>query len=223
MTKKANVTSPVRAIEARGLVVVYPVQNRADPPSLWAALHPNSEMRWAWDESADPRVAALWHLREELSVGRRVVYGKWLGGRAMFASKEVFGAMLAKTRRAIGSDATRSLSRDAARLLEVLEDDSPQATRSLRNAAELTGRALEPVFVKAMRELWERMLIVGAGEEAEGGFPSLSVGATSLLFEDLWDAAAPGADIDEELLASTVGRSPSLSRAFAKNLVKIGR
>lgn len=218
MTSTGAMARAIAAIEERGLLLVYPLQNRKDPPSLWSALHPRTAMRWAWDADADGRVAELWRLRERLARGRRVVYGKWLGGRAMFASTPVFGAMLARVREAVGRDVRRGLSRDAVRLLEILEDDSPLATRALRSAAELEGRALEPSFARAMRELWGRLLIVGAGEEAEGGFPSLAVGATSLLFEDIYAEATAPTPKGEALLEATLARSPSFARSFGKTL-----
>jgi len=37
-----------------------------------------------------------------------------------------------------------------------------------------------------MKELFMRLLIVGFGEVEDGAFPSLAVGATELVFEDLW-------------------------------------
>jgi hypothetical protein len=37
-----------------------------------------------------------------------------------------------------------------------------------------------------MKFLWTRLLIVGVGEVDDGAFPSLAVGATELVFEDLW-------------------------------------
>jgi hypothetical protein len=40
-----------------------------------------------------------------------------------------------------------------------------------------------------MKELFTRLLIVGFGEVEDGAFPSLAVGATELLFEDLWKAS----------------------------------
>jgi hypothetical protein len=207
-----TVARAVAAIESRGLLLVYPVQNKPDPPSLWSALHPRAEMRWTWDSGADPRVAELWHLRSRVAESRRVVYGKWLGGRAMFASKDVFAAMLGELRRAAGGPLERMLSRDAAFILEVLEGDSPQGTAAVRAAVDLTGRANEPAFVAAMRELWSRLLVVGAGEVSEGGFPSLAFGATSALFEDLWTAERPG----DDLLERTLARSPSFRRSFQR-------
>src|SRR6476620_2773107 len=83
------------AIEQTGALLVYPLANRDDPPSLWKVLHPRVPMRWAWDQGADDRVVKLWQLREELAREKQVVYGKWYRGRAVFFSKRLFVAMLA--------------------------------------------------------------------------------------------------------------------------------
>ncbi|EYF08167.1 AlkZ-related protein [Chondromyces apiculatus] len=202
------------AIERHGVLLVYPLQNRREPLSLWHALHPRSEMRWAWDDGADPRVVALWHLREQLATSRQVVYAKWHGGRATFFSRDVFRAMLATLR--ADHDLRLGLSRDSQTLLQLLEDDSPQATKQLREAAGLQGRPMETAYTRAMRDLWSRMLVVGAGEVAEGGFPSLAIGATQLLFEDLWEASAVLTDADAALLERTLADAPSFARTFRR-------
>jgi hypothetical protein len=201
----------IAAIERNGILLVYPIANRPDPPSLWHALHPGREMRWAWDDDADPRVVELWHLRAALSRSRKVVYTKWLGGRATFFSRDVFRGLLARVR-AIGP-LEAGLSRDESALLSLLRDDSPRPTRALREEADLAGRAQEAAFTRAMRTLWSRLLIVGAGEVEEGGFPSLAVGASELLFEDLWLAAAERTAEGDALLSRALGRSSAFERA----------
>jgi hypothetical protein len=40
-----------------------------------------------------------------------------------------------------------------------------------------------------MKDLFSRLLIVGFGEVDDGAFPSLAVGATELLYDDLWRQA----------------------------------
>jgi hypothetical protein len=40
-----------------------------------------------------------------------------------------------------------------------------------------------------MKELFSSFLIVGFGEVDDGAFPSLAVGATELLYDDLWRQA----------------------------------
>ena len=47
----------IRIVEKIGICLVFPIENRADPPSLWAALHPNEKMRWEWTDDGDNRVA----------------------------------------------------------------------------------------------------------------------------------------------------------------------
>ncbi len=204
------------AIEAHGALLVYPVQNRREPLSLWHVLHPRSEMRWAWDADADPRVAELWHLRERLARSKRVVYTKWLSGRATFFSHRLFRAALADLK--AEHDLQRGLGRDSQALLEILLDDSPQPTRRLREAAGLEGRMNEGAFTRAMRPLWERMLIVGTGEVEEGGFPSLAVGATELVNEPDWLASDNQTDEGRAVLSSAVSRLPAFARAFRRVL-----
>ena len=53
-----------------------------------------------------------------------------------------------------------------------------------------------------MRELWERLLIVGVGEVDDGAFPSLAVGATEVLFEELWEQALEHSEEDARVLVA---------------------
>jgi hypothetical protein len=205
---------PLQAIEKHGVMLVYPQKGRTDPPSLWHALYPRSTMRWAWDADADPRVSALWHLREELTRSRRVVYGKWFAGRATFFSRDLFRAMLAHLRAA--GDLRTGLSLDAQGLLAALEEDSPMATRALRDKVDLAGRLREGAYTRAMRALWSRLLIVGAGEVDEGGFPSLAIGATRVLLEEDWEASGAKSAKGAALLARVQASSPAFARALAR-------
>jgi hypothetical protein len=173
-------------------------------------------MRWAWDADADPRVAELWHLRERLARSKKVVYSKWLTGRATFFSHGLFRASLAALK--AEHDLRVGLGRDSRTLLEILLDDSPQPTRRLREATGLEGRANEGAFMRAMRPLWERMLVVGTGEVEEGGFPSLAVGATELVNEPDWLASDQQTPADAVALEAALGRFPSFARAFRRVL-----
>ena len=173
------------AIREHGALLVYPIANRKAPRSLWSVLYPRSEMRWAWDDTADDRVVGLWHLRERLARGRKVVYAKWFRGRAVFFSRELFVDLLASL---APWDATPSL--EAREILSLLEENSPQSTKAVRRDAGLRGRTGERVWQRALEELWASLLVVGTGEVDDGAFPSLELGATRLVFEDLWDEAA---------------------------------
>jgi hypothetical protein len=173
------------AISERGALLVYPLANRKDPRSLWSALYPRSAMHWAWDESADDRVVGLWHLREELARSRKVVYAKWYRGRAVFFSRDLFTDMLAAI-----APWTIETSFEAGEIMGLLDENSPQSTKNVRREAGLRGRQGERVWQRCLKELWEALLIVGTGEVDDGSFPSLEIGATRSIFEDLWEEAA---------------------------------
>jgi hypothetical protein len=210
MTARAHARA-VAAIKKRGVLLVYPITNRRDPPSLWFELYPRVEMRWAWDADADDRVVGLWHLRERIARSREVVYSKWYRNRACFFRKDLFAAMLAKM---MGRD---DLSEEARDILALLEEDSPLSTKELRKRAGLQGKMLERAWTKALSELFVRCLIVGTGEVDDGAFPSLAVGATRWIFEDLWIAAREGQTADallDEFLppSSTFGKFWKVSR-----------
>jgi hypothetical protein len=168
----------INAINQHGILLVFPIQNREEPPSLWRVLHPNTKMRWEWDAGGDGRVAELWHLREKLSRSGEVVYTKWYQNRATFFSRELFAASLAylNARAAL-------LGQSARTLLELLEESSPQSNKVLKASY---NRLEKGKFELAAKELWARLLIVGFGEVDDGAFPSLALGATSVLFDDLW-------------------------------------
>jgi hypothetical protein len=86
-------------------------------------------------------------------------------------------------------DARRRLSSTARILFEVLENNSPLSTRKLKERTDLQGRLHEAEYSRAMKELFSLLLIVGFGEVDDGAFPSLAVGATELLYDDLWRQA----------------------------------
>lgn len=143
-------------------------------------------MRWEWDADGDDRVAWLWGHRQELSASGKVVYAKWFRGRATFFSQEVFTALLAL----MGTARAPRPRGEAGQLLEILESDSPLSTKALRQASGLTGKALESAYTKALKQLWDRLWITGFGEVDDGAFPSLAIGATRSMHEELWQAAS---------------------------------
>lgn len=176
----------IEAIEKRGATLVYPLDNRPEPPSLWSSLYPRSKMRWAWDAGADSRVNDLWLLRESIARTEDVVYGKWFRGRATFFSREAFTALLA----AFETPCRDPDSEDSANVFRSLEDSSPQSTKELKRSTGLEGKFFATTYDRALKSLWEEGRIVGRGEKDDGAFPSLLVGATPFFFEDLWREAA---------------------------------
>jgi hypothetical protein len=204
----------ISAIEKKGILLVYPISGRTDPESLWSVSYPREKMRWEWDEDGDDRVARLWHLREELSRSRKVVYAKWFQGRATFFSRDAF-----RTIRALYLRCSTPLGKDARLILSLLEESSPRSTKELKRESGLQGRLLESTYQKALKELWTRLLIVGFGEVNEGAFPSLAVGASGLLFEDLsLEARELTADRAQKEAAALTSRSPALVRFLERTL-----
>ena len=172
----------IAKINKNGVLLVFPITNKKEPNSLWSEFYPRTKMRWEWDESGDNRVADMWRLMKRLSSCREVVYSKWYQGRATFFSREFFSALLCL----MNGEHNTPLSRPAQTILETLEMDSPLSTKQIKAATDLQGRYNEPVYGKAMKELFSRLLIVGFGEVEDGAFPSLAVGATQVLYEDLF-------------------------------------
>lgn len=190
MPQRSQVPTAHKAIERireRGVLLVFPINNRDEPRSLWSEFFPRTKMVWDWNEDGDVRVAQMWQLMKLLSDSGEVVYSKWYQGRATFFSRELFTAMLGVRRRAY--DPRRGLSSTAETLLEVLENNSPLSTKELKRSTDLQGRLNETAYSSAMKELFSRFLIVGFGEVEDGAFPSAAVGATELLFSDLWSEA----------------------------------
>lgn len=175
-----NLSKACEAIDKNGMLLVFPINNQKEPKSLWHAFYPRSEMRWEWDDGGDDRVMKMWYGMKKLSKDKRVVYSKWYQGRATFFSREVFSVL-----RSYLEPQREKLSRQAQELLEILESDSPLSTKQLKKMADLQGKDNERVYQKAMKSLFEQLWIVGFGEVDDGAFPSLAVGAASLLYEDL--------------------------------------
>jgi hypothetical protein len=186
--RKLQLASAVASIRQHGALLVFPINNRELPHSLWAEFFPNTRMVWDWNEDSDHRVGDMWQLMKHLSDCREVVYSKWYQGRATFFSHELFTAMLSQRR--VHQTARQKLSDTARTLFEVLENNSPLSTKQLKQLTELRGRTNEAAYSRGMKELFERLLIVGFGEVDDGAFPSLAVGSTELLFEELWRQSA---------------------------------
>lgn len=170
-------------------------------------------MRWEWDESGDNRVAELWHLREQLSSSGKVVYAKWFKNRATVFSPDAY-----RWARAIlaASSGFKRLSADAKQLLEIISDNSPLSSKEIKKEGRRLGLA-NPQIEKAMKELWQRLLIVGFGEVDDGAFPSLAVGAVERLFED-WSEEA--LELDPEESRSKLGKLLGAENPFLIELDK---
>lgn len=200
----------IQLIDKHGVLLVFPMANKAEPASLWSGLYPGKKMKWEWDEGGDHKVGDLWHLRTELSASGKVVYAKWYKGRATFFSRKIFPAFLKK----LGND-TR-LSHSSQSVLGLLLEESPLSTKELKKRAKLQGQWQEGAYNRVLKELWMRLLIVGFGEVDDGAFPSLNIGATELLFEDLVRESKKLSALDVSARLAVMGDSS----VFYKELLK---
>ena len=183
----SRMSSAIKAVNTKGALLVFPLNNKPTPNSIWSEFYPRTKLKWEWDDKGDQKVFKMWQLMKELSTHKDVVYSKWLGGRATFFSPDLFVAMLALFKSTGGI--TNKLSLPAKALLSELESDSPLSTRDLKKLTGLQGKDNEGAYNRGMKELFGRLLIVGFGEVDDGAFPSLAVGATQHIFEDLWSEA----------------------------------
>ncbi len=206
----------IKAIKEAGILLVFPIKNQSEPLSLWSCLHPRTSMRWEWDVGGDGKVFALWSLREELSRSRKVIYSKWYQGRATFFSKEIFVYLLSYLR------TDRPLPSESQEILDCLEQDSPLSPKQLKELVHLQGKWMESTYQRNMKVLWSRLLILGFGEMDDSSFPSLKIGATQSLFEDLWQASLEISTIDaENYLQKRLGEKNKFW-IFAKKLHGLG-
>ncbi|RYZ64870.1 MAG: hypothetical protein EOP05_21400 [Proteobacteria bacterium] len=133
-----NVSSAVKHINKKSMLLVFPQENKKEPASLWYEFFPRTKMRWEWDENGDGRVGDLWFLREKLSLSRKVIYAKWFRGRATLISFKLFPAML----KAANPDLPNApgLSFAAREILDLLEEDSPLSTKQIKRMSGLIER-----------------------------------------------------------------------------------
>jgi hypothetical protein len=206
----------ISAIETHGCLLVYPLDNRKEPMSIWSALYPRTPMRWEWDSGGDNRVGELWVLREELSRGREVIYSKWYRNRATFFSKKMFVNMVAF----LGASQGRmDLGPSSQEALDLLLMDSPQSTPVLKENLGLRGRLLESQYNRALKPLWNYLYLVGYGEVPDSSFPSLNIAAAATMFEELWLESQKITPAQaEKTLEKTLG-AESLFLKYARKLV----
>jgi len=210
-----RIKSAISKIEKNGLLLVFPINNKAQPHSLWSEFYPKKKMIWEWDETGDNRVFDMWSLMKRLSESGEVVYSKWYQGRATFFSKKLFTALICLSK--IPLSGPLPLSRPAQEILDVLEQDSPLSTKKLKQICELQGKDNARIYDRAMKELFTHFLVVGFGEVDDGAFPSLAVGATSTLFEDLYvDAGSMSEEQAEEILNQYMPDESAFRKYFEK-------
>lgn len=217
MNSKADFKKAIETINEKKLLLVFPITNKRDPPSLWFEFYPEVSMDWKWTEDADSRVLKTWMLMKKLSDCQEVVYSKWYQGRATFFSKDFFKDLLAFQMKHIHPQI--KLTHSESTLLQILQNNSPLSTKELKKEAGLTGKLFSADYERSMKRLFLFQKIVAFGEVEDGAFPSLAVGATSLLFEDIWCEAQEISQARTNLhhILQVLNESKSYNYFFQKN------
>lgn len=192
MAKTLNQANVLKVLKGRGALLVFPIKNKKKPESIWSVFFPRSQMKWEWDESGDGRVVRLWHLRAELAESQRLVYSKWYQGRATVFAKDILPALLRlmnDSHDQFDLENLTALSPRAVEMLRVLNENSPQSTKELKEVLNLKGSSHSAEYERTLKELFARFLIVGVGEIEDGAFPSLAIASTKLFFDSEWETA----------------------------------
>ncbi len=212
---KLSLRSAIAAIKRHHALLVFPINNKPLPLSLWSVFHSGKKMEWDWSGVGSELIPTLWHLRTELATSNEVVYAKWYQGRATLFSFELFTNLLS-TYSSL-PDPLAGASDEAKIIHSILMDDSPLPTKELKLRVREESATVTNTFDRSMKELWKRFLIVGYGEAEEGGFPSLAVGTTKNLFEELWDTSLT---ITSELRDKNLSMLLDKESLFIKHFVR---
>jgi hypothetical protein len=132
--------------------------------------------RWPRRSHHDAGIGLTWELKDTLPARRAVYYGKLLRGHPVLVALDLFPAFYALVRgRQRARDyraeyAAGRLSLTARRLMDSLDRDSPQYTRSLRADCHLLEPWKTREFERAMAELQQGLWIVKTEERYEPTF-----------------------------------------------------
>lgn len=119
--------------------------------------------------------------------------------------------MLAYTKNWRENSKWNSASQD---IYDLLENDSPLSTKLIKKHTSLIGKDFNAEYERAMRFLFQRLLIVSFGEAEDGAFPSSAIGASNLLFEDLWRQSAKIKPKQAEVIIDHYMPKGSMTRKF---------
>ncbi|RYZ80440.1 MAG: hypothetical protein EOP06_25315 [Proteobacteria bacterium] len=98
--------------------------------------------------------------------------------------------------------------------------DSPQSTPLLKENLGLRGKSFESQYNRALKPLWNFLYLVGFGEVDDSSFPSLNIGASATLFEELWLEAQ---SLDPEQARKSLEKTLGADNLFLKYALKLQR
>lgn len=143
--------------------------SRSELPCLWHAAAGERTPDYPLHVQNDPYISLVWIAKDQLAAEKKVYYGKALKKRPTFISLEYFPYFYKVINHQRGdhylTDYLRGgLSRDARRILDVLNEQSPQITADLKAAAAMANPDKRLAFDSAMAELQSRFYVVKIGE-----------------------------------------------------------
>ncbi len=158
-------------IEARGLITFWPIKG-VDLPSLWTAVAGDRPVAEVHDDPGH----VTWGWKDALIPMKRVYYGKYLRGKATFASLEVLPFLYALSPRVADLDDYRlayeagHLTFEANLIGEALLEHGPLHTIELRKRANLSSSAVKSRFDRALTDLQRGLWIVPVGIAEAGAW-----------------------------------------------------
>jgi hypothetical protein len=143
--------------------------NRSELPCLWHAAAGERNPEYPLHVQNDPYISLVWVAKDQLAAEKKVYYGKAFKKRPTFISLEYFPHFYRLISDQRGdhylADYTRGgLSRDARRILDILNEQSPQITADLKTAAAMSNPDKRSAFDAAMAELQSKLYVVKIGE-----------------------------------------------------------
>ena len=143
---------------------------------LWEAVVGREKPRWPRHSHHDDGIGLTWELKDTLPARGHVYYGKLLKGRPLLVALDCFPAFYALVRgRQRARDyrleyAAGRLSLTAKRIMDALDRDSPQYTRSIRAECFMLEPGKTREFERGMAELQQGLWVVKTEERYEPTF-----------------------------------------------------
>lgn len=125
-----------------------------------------------------PDLEAMWTWKDTLPVQGRAWLGRYLSGKQTLLSCRLLADLYEFDGKEDDVLSAPGLSAEAGRLVSLLLDEGPMATRALREAVGVTGKRFDQVLT----ELGRRLLITNYGVEEGPGWASCVIELTARAF-----------------------------------------
>ncbi|RPH98039.1 MAG: hypothetical protein EHM72_13145, partial [Calditrichaeota bacterium] len=132
--------------------------NHSELPCMWHSAAGERNPVYPVHVQNDPFIGLVWEAKDFLATTKKVYYGKAFKKRPSFISLSYFPLFYALVREQRGdnyiADYMRGgLSREARRIMDALQEHSPQITADLKIAAHLSHPEKRRIFDAAIAEL----------------------------------------------------------------------